>query len=286
MQPVVSIGMPVFNCEMTLGPAVRSIINQTYDNWELLLIDDGSTDNTLSLAQRFNDTRIRVISDGVNMGVPARLNQSLFLSKGKYFARMDGDDIAYPERLKTQVAYLEAHPEIDLVGSRVLIFCGNGYVVGTYPFRENHAEICRRLWAGFHFPHPTWMGKKGWFRSYQYSLKAIRTEDQELLLRAYKESHFACIPHFLLGYRQDALSLRNILLGRYHFALSLLQRSIFGRQFTLAFGVFEQALKALIEVFSITTGLNYRILRHRALPVEQREIIRWEQVWRDCILRL
>jgi len=282
MQPVVSIGMPVFNCEMTLGLAVHSLINQTYDNWELLLIDDGSTDNTLSLAQGFNDSRIRVISDGVNMGVPVRLNQSLFLSRGKYFARMDGDDIAYPERLETQVAYLEAYPEVDLVGGRVLIFCGHGDALGTYPFRQNHAEICRRPWAGFYLPHPTWMGKIEWFRSYQYSSKAIRTEDQDLLLRAYKESRFACIPHILLGYRQNSLSLKNILLGRYHFAVSLLQQSILDRQFTLAFGVLGQVLKALVDIFAITTGLNYHILRSRAINVKESDVLRWGYVWRDC----
>jgi len=282
MQPVVSIGMPVFNCEKTLVPTIRSLLNQTYENWELILIDDGSTDNTLRLARSFNDSRIKAISDGKNMRLAARLNQAIALGRGKYFARMDGDDIAYPERLEAQVAYLKAHPEVDLVGSRVLIFCGHGDALGTYPFRQNHAEICRRPWAGFYLPHPTWMGKIEWFRSYQYSSKAIRTEDQELLLRAYKESLFACIPHFLLGYRQNSLSLKNILLGRYHFAVSLLQKSILDRQFTLAFGVFEHAFKALIEVFSITTGLDYRILRHRSIPVEQAELVRWENVWGEC----
>ncbi|PSB51390.1 glycosyltransferase family 2 protein, partial [Chroococcidiopsis cubana CCALA 043] len=93
MKPLVSIGMPVFNCEQVLTSAVNSIVNQTYQNWELILIDDGSKDKTLEVANSFSDPRIKVISDGLNLKLPRRLNQAISLSKGKYFARMDGDDI-------------------------------------------------------------------------------------------------------------------------------------------------------------------------------------------------
>ena len=101
MQPLVSIGMPVFNCEKTLIPAVNSILNQTYSNWELFLLDDGSKDKTLEIANSFKDSRIKVIVDGLNKKLPSRLNQAIEMSQGKYFARMDGDDISYPERLQS-----------------------------------------------------------------------------------------------------------------------------------------------------------------------------------------
>ncbi len=282
MQPLVSIGMSVFNCEKTLIPTIRSLLNQTYKNWELILIDDGSTDNTLLLARCFDDSRINVISDGMNIGLAARLNQAISLSRGKYFARMDGGDVAYPERLKLQVNYLEDHSEIDLVASRIIIFSGEGSVIGSYIFRETHEEICGRPWTSFYLPHPTWMGRIEWFRTHRYREDMDKAQDEELLLRTYRNSRFACIPDILLGYRKDSLSLNAILHSRYCYSLALLKRAYLDRHPRMAVGVLEHALKAVIEIFSITTGLDYRVLRHRSVPVEEAEIIRWEQVWRDC----
>jgi len=274
--------MSVFNCGKTLAPTIRSLLNQTYENWELILIDDGSTDNTSRLARRFDDSRIKVISDGKNMRLAVRLNQAVALSRGKYFARMDGGDIAYPERLDVQVKYLEGHPEIDLVGSRIIIFGGGGHAIGSYLFRETHPEICRRPWAGFYLPHPTWMGRIGWFRANRYREDMNKSQDQELLLRTYRDSRFACIPHILLGYRKDSLSLKNIVLGRYLFSISLLRKSIVDRKYVFAVGVFEHVIKALSETFAITTGLNYHILRSRAINVKESDVLRWDYVWRNC----
>ena len=282
MQPLISIGMSVFNCGKTLIPTIRSLLNQTYEDWELILIDDGSNDDTSLLARHFNDSRIKVISDGKNMKLAVRLNQALALSRGKYFARMDGGDIAYPERLKVQMEYLEGYSEIDLVASRIVIFDVAGSVIGSYIFRETHEEICRRPWTSFYLPHPTWMGRIEWFRAHRYRENMDKAQDEELLLRTYKNSRFACIPEILLGYRKDSLSLNAILHSRYCFSMALLKKAYLDKHPRMAVGVLEQVLKAMIEVFSVTTGLNYRILRHRALPVAQREIIRWEQVWRDC----
>ena len=168
-KPLVSIVLPVYNAEKTLSASIRSILRQSYTNWEMIVIDDGSTDNSVDLASSYSDPRIRVIADRKNLKLPARLNQGAAMGCGDYFARMDADDIAYPERLGTQVAFLQSHPEIDLVGSRVLIFDGAGSVVGTYPFRATHEEICRRPTAGFYLPHPTWLGKIEWFRAHPYN---------------------------------------------------------------------------------------------------------------------
>lgn len=282
MQPFISIGMPVFNCEDSLIPAIRSLVNQDYTNWELILIDDGSKDNTIRFAKRFGDKRIRVFSDGQNLGLPERLNQTITMGQGKYFARMDGDDIAYPERLKTQVNYLEKHPEIDLVGSRIIIFNRQGRSLGSYPFRQTHAEICRRPWSTFHLPHPTWMGKMDWFRSNRYRTDLKKAQDQELLLRTYEKSQFACLPDILLGYRKRSLSLKTILTGRFLFSRELLRKAFHEKQHFLAFGAVEHAMKAVIDTVAISTGLNYRILRHRAIPVGQVTESRWSEVWNNC----
>ena len=120
--PLVSIGLPTFNCEKTLAIAIRSILNQTYGNWELLLMEDGSSDRTLEVARSFSDPRISVFTDHSHKGRVPRLNQAVAMSRGEYFARMDADDVAYPERLERQAEYLAWHPDIDLLGCGILVF--------------------------------------------------------------------------------------------------------------------------------------------------------------------
>jgi len=281
-EPLVSIALPVFNAEDTLAAAIRSIIRQSYSGWELIIIDDGSTDRSLDIARGFVDSRIRIVADGKNLQLPARLNQGVAMSRGKYFARMDADDVSYPERLMTQVEFLETHPEIDLLGSRILIFSENGCVVGTYPFRESHEEICNRPTAGFYLPHPTWMGKAEWFRRNPYNRSIPKAQDQELLLRTHSFSRLSCLSEILLGYRKADLSLKTILTGRSLYSRMLFSKAISEKRYVLLLGVIEQAIKLMMETFAIATGLNYRILQHRALPVSRAEAEKWERVWIDC----
>lgn len=280
--PLVSVILPVYNAEKTLGAAIRSIVGQTLPDWELIILNDGSIDNSLTIARSFEDPRIRIVNDSRSMKLAARLNQAIPLCRGDYIARMDADDIAYPDRLETQVGFLQTNPQVDLVGSRVLIFSNGGKIVGTYPYRSSHEEICSRPWSGFYFPHPTWVGKRVWFIQNPYNASSIKAQDQELLLRAYERSRFACLPQILLGYRKDELSIRVILQGRYHYSTILARKAISGRRFFLALGLLEQAAKFLVELFAIGTGLNYYILRHRALPVTKEESLKWSKVWRSC----
>ena len=282
MDPLISIGMSVFNCESTLGQAIRSILQQTYNNWELIIIDDGSQDKTVSVANLYHDRRIRIIADGKNERLAARLNQAVRESRGKYFARMDADDIAYPSRLKAQVQFLEDHPDIDLVGSRVVVFNGKGSIIGTYPFKKNHVEICSRPWAGFYLPHPTWMGNTDWFRHNPYNTSTIKAQDQELLLRTYEHSRFACLPEILIGYRKSDLSLRTLLAGRYLYSRMLIRKAVIEKRYFFALGLLEHVVKFIVEVFAVTTGLNYRVLQHRAAPVSMSESENWKKVWKAC----
>jgi glycosyltransferase involved in cell wall biosynthesis len=278
--PLVSIGMPVFDCEKTLATTIRSILNQTYGNWELLLMEDGSSDRTLEVARSFSDPRISVFTDHSHKGLVPRLNQAVVMSRGKYFARMDADDVAYPERLERQVEFLSENANVDLVGCGILVFGDEGTVLGTRRVIENHSEICRRPWAGFQLPHPTWMGRVEWFRAHQYDSRTIRAEDQELLFRTYSTSCFSSVPEILQGYREGRLLLRRILRGRCSFATAVFRDSLQRKQYlTLIVGVLEQCAKAFVDVFAISTGLNHRILRHRARPVGTEIVERWSEVW-------
>lgn len=281
-KPLVSIGLSVRNGAATLRTALASILQQTYPNWELWLLDDGSTDETINVARQFKDPRIHLIADGKNLGLAARLNQAVGLAQGRYFARMDGDDVCYPERLARQVAFLESRPDIDLLGCGAIVFNGNGQAVGRLPLRLEHAEICARPWAGFYLAHPTWIGRLDWFRKNPYRPSALRAQDQDLLLRTYRHSRFAALPEALLGYRQEALSLSRVLRGRYHFSRALFRQVIEGADWRLVRGLVEQPVKSMVDIFAVATGLNYRLLRHRAIPIDANLSATWEMVWLAC----
>jgi len=278
--PLVSIGMPAFNCEETLAVAIRSILSQTYSNWELLLMEDGSSDRTPAVAKSFSDPRIRAFLGDSHRGIVPRLNQAVAMSRGEYFARMDADDVAYPERLDRQVEYLRQHPEIDLLGSRMLMFKGDGVAVGGRPAPETHEEICCHPSNGFHFAHATWMGRTSWFRSHPYEPNVPRSEDQVLLLRSHATSHFACLPEILYGCREDQLLLRKILTGRFGFAKGVLNEFSTRRKYlTAAAALLKQLAKAHVDIFAVVTGLNYHVLAHRALPLHPESLQRWAKVW-------
>ena len=119
---LVSIILPVYNAEKTLGRAIKSILNQTYSNWELILIDDGSSDASSNIIKKLKDSRIKKIFFKTNKGLVKSLNVGIKVSKGKFIARMDADDISLPERLFHQLQFLKKNPLFDLVGSQQIIF--------------------------------------------------------------------------------------------------------------------------------------------------------------------
>ena len=168
--PLVSIGMPVRNNEKTLAVALQSILKQTYTNWELLLIDDGSSDGTSTIARRFAgaDNRIRFVSHKDTLGISARLNQAVSLSRGEYFARMDGDDVSYPRRFELQLRYLQIRPEVDLVSAEAVVLERDGILLGKRPAPEDHATICPKPHVGLPLIHPLILGRMDFFRRYTY----------------------------------------------------------------------------------------------------------------------
>jgi glycosyltransferase involved in cell wall biosynthesis len=271
--------MPVHNCEKTIDQAIYSIIWQTYTAWELLIIDDGSSDNTVEIAGGYDDPRIKIIADGKKRQLAKRLNQAVKLSNGEFFARMDADDVAFPERIERQVKFLTKNDDVDIVGSRVLIFDNKGNIVGTYPYKETHDAICRRPWAGFYLPHPTWMGRKSWFLKFPYRESMPKAQDQDLLLRSYHASRFACMPEYLHGYRVEDVSLKKILMGRWLFIGSLYRVGRKRKSWPLYYGILEQLAKSLYDVFAILSGLKYRMMKHRALPVDETVSDKWKQLW-------
>lgn len=206
INPNVSIGIPFYNAENFLGNTIKSIIAQQYSCWELILVDDGSSDNSLNIAKYYanRDSRIRVISDGENKKLPARLNQLISESKGAYVARMDADDIMHPQRLEKQLQFLEKNKHYDLVSSGLISIDSQNKVKGFRCVSQLYDEFSSPN-LSYPIVHPSIMARKAWYERNQYSLAYPRAEDFELWTRAIKSKDFkmAVLPDLLLYYREE-----------------------------------------------------------------------------------
>lgn len=195
---MITVAIPFYNAQNFLADSIESVLNQTYKKWQLILIDDGSKDNSLEIAKQYaqNDNRILVISDGDNKNLGSRLNQIAKLAKTRYLARMDADDIMHPQRLQRQFEILENNPNIDVLGTNAYVIDENNLVFGIrYKNQFGLSKV-------EHFIHPTIMGKKQWFLDNPYDEKAIRIEDAELWYRTKQFSNFMMSNEPLLFYRE------------------------------------------------------------------------------------
>lgn len=285
LAPKITVAMPVFNGGPNLRLAVLSIVGQTFHDWELLIIDDGSTDNAFQDITDIHDCRIRILQDGKNQGLAARLNEAIDLARGQYFARMDHDDVSYPERFARQIELLESNPKFDVVAVRAITISDDNELIGKFPGPLTHREICAKPWQGFYFPHPTWMGHTTWFRAHRYAFPGpYFCEDQELLLRSHAMSQFATVDQILFAYRvrnrinwrkqtKTRWTLFNIQLryflgsGQFHFAF-------------LALAVFAGRVASdLLKLFRQTlAGRQYSRKR-----IESTELSKWQQVLKGTL---
>lgn len=198
----VTVGLPFFNARRTLEGAIRSVFAQTFPHWELLLVDDGSTDGSLEIARSVRDPRVRVFSDGKNRQLATRLNEIATEARAPLLARMDADDLMHPERLALQAAFMETHQELDLLGSAAIIIDAEGRpqsLRGDGPLPRRMQEVFDR---GL-FLHPTVMMRSSWARANPYSLEYLRAEDFELWVRVHGTARVACLPDPLLFYRES-----------------------------------------------------------------------------------
>lgn len=164
-KPLVSVIMPVYNAGDFLMEAIESILNQTYHNFELIIIDDCSTDNSLSIINSYKSKypeKIKVVKTkkNLNCGGDRCANKGLKYAKGKYVARMDADDIAHPKRLEKQVAFLEKNPSIFLVGSDAYLIDKNGKVIGEKLEPQTNDKIYKAYYSYHPIIHPSSMYKR------------------------------------------------------------------------------------------------------------------------------
>lgn len=273
--PLVSIILSFHNAGETLGQSLQSLLLQTYSRWELILIDDGSSDGSVAVASVFTDPRIRLVRDGKRCGLPGRLNQGVGLSRGLYIARMDADDIAFPERLERQVAFLQAHPEVDLVAAASLMLDNDNRPLGVLGATRDHDSICSRPWHGFPMSHPTWMGRAQWFREHPYDVTAQKAQDQVLLYSCYRRSRFSCMPDVLLGYRYPGLSAAKTVASRYHFLKALLLSGHAGHALR---GLATHMPAAIRDLTGIALKMELEIIKSRVRETDPALIAKWSEI--------
>jgi glycosyltransferase involved in cell wall biosynthesis len=284
LRQMITIGIPFYNSAVTLERAIRSVFAQAYPSWELLLVDDGSTDDSLSVARAVRDPRVRVISDSLRQGLSPRLNQIAQLAAGEYIARMDADDIMHPERLGRQLEFLQAHPEVDVVS------CG-AYVIddADRPWGRTDRTLVPltpyRLLSRPNVLHPSVMGKTQWFRQHEYDPSYFRSEDRELWCRTRHSSTIYRMPELLMFYRQPLkvnldsylLGTANVLriLGRYGTAMA-------GRSRSLAVAA-SLSIRALCYCLAPSVGLVSTLVKQRYPSLSNEEKDEAAAVLRDIV---
>lgn len=199
MLPKVSVVLPVYNAALYVKEAVQSVLNQTFQNFELLIYNDGSTDNSLEILQQFEDSRIRIVNYEKNIGLIQLLNNAFSEAKGEYIARMDADDVCLPDRFEKQVGFLDQHPNIGICG-------GFLEIIGTNEINKKPAldkDLRWWIFKGSPFAHPSVMirNKVLIHSNLKYNPDAYVVEDFDLWWRMAFVTQLANLETVLLKYR-------------------------------------------------------------------------------------
>ncbi len=184
--PAVSVVLPAYNCEKYIAKAIESVLHQTFIDFEFIIINDGSADRTEEVIKSFSDPRILYHLNNTNKGLVFTLNKGIDLAKGRYIARMDGDDIALLDRLEKQFDYLQLNKEVEILATVVTLIDENENVSGTWNSDMNNVsakDIRKELPKDNCIAHPTVMGKTEIFRKYKFNQTQSTGEDYDLWLR-------------------------------------------------------------------------------------------------------
>lgn len=206
-QPLVAVVMACFNDEKYISEAIDSVLAQDYQNWQLIIVNDASTDYSLKIMDSYDDSRILVVSNERNMGLAKSLNVGVGKARdigAVFIARLDSDDIAKPDRLTKQVSYMEKHPEISVLGSNIEMF-NDGEKTAFYitKFKEDNNRLFAAIPFSSPLPHSTWMIRVDDFVNVEiYNGDFRSSQDYEFMLRLFQNGKkIACINDVLVRYR-------------------------------------------------------------------------------------
>ena len=285
--PLFTIGISFRNPGDYFVLALKSVFAQTFSDWELLLVDDGSEDGSGNLAKRIDDTRVRVFIDGANRNLNVRLNQMVNSARGRYFVRMDADDVMHPQRLEKLLVIFEHAHDNTVVGSACYSINEKSVTVGWRP-------AARKQLSGFSarrsFHHPTVAARTEWFRDNPYSEHFLfhRSQDAELWCRTADTSTFVWSQDFLLYYRElGTFSYQNYL-GTTLGVLFLARHHTNG---TARYGVTlaKELAKCWMTSFAWACGHSDWIIRRRYRSINEqcrKEAERGLDVVNKCVLPL
>ena len=190
--PKVTVLMPVYNGEKYLREAIESILNQSYSDFEFIIVNDGSTDNTVEILNEYTDSRIKRINNLKNIGLVGSLNCAIETAQGKLIARMDADDISTPDRFEKQVAYLDAEPKVSVLGTYMKHIDAEGNNLGILNVPCNHNLIkWKMLFETSMFHATVMMRKKDLDKVGNYSTDYQHIEDTELWSRMIDNARFS-----------------------------------------------------------------------------------------------
>lgn len=184
----ITIAIPFYNAEEYLLDAIRSVFAQTYKDWELILIDDGSTDNSLKIAKSVKDPRVRVLSDGNNKRLAGRLNEVSKIAKYEYIARMDADDLMVANRLELQMNEFAENPDLDIVTTGVYSVLNNLKLKGVRGNNFEYPSFDDIATKKVGITHAALIAKKSWYQRNEYDESLKIAQDLDLWIRSSKKN--------------------------------------------------------------------------------------------------
>lgn len=199
--PLISVILPVYNSSDFLEEAIDSIINQTYKNWELIAINDGSTDKSEDIILRYKDARIKYYKNEKNIGLIGTLNRGIDLSTGKYIARMDSDDVSKPLRFEKQINFMEQNPNYAMCGTFAKMIDQSGNKIRKIVHQTTDEFLKINLLFSVPFIHPSMMIKTSILKENKFDPQYIHVEDYDIWCRIARKNKVANIADTLLDYR-------------------------------------------------------------------------------------
>jgi len=219
--PIISIILPVYNGELYLRSCIESILDQTFTDFELIIINDGSSDSSESIIKLFTDNRIQYVKNDRNLGLIYSLNRGIDIARGEFIARMDADDLAFPNRLMDQKKYLDTHPHCDLVAGQIEFINEKGECTGDWALDKKtttYKSILNTMPFENCLAHPTIMGRSAIFKINKYDPKQVDIEDYHLWLKMLSLGIIIeKINHPVLYYRNNPVSITNQILRKANF---------------------------------------------------------------------
>ena len=262
--PKLSVITGIYNCENTLKDAIDSILNQSFSDWELVLCDDGSSDNTYTIAEEYRNNypdKIVLLKNDHNLGLPETLNKCLSVAKGKYIARMDGDDISLPDRFEKQINFLLNNPDIDCVGTGMTRFDETGDFDNVFPVIHPDKFTLKMYPLCY---HATLMMKKTCYdemNGYVSIPRTLRCEDIDMWFRfASKGFKADNINECLYKVREDRFALNR---RKFKYALNTVKTNFYGfKILDYPIYLYPFAFKPLISHF-IPYKIKVKLRNHK-----------------------